>query len=70
MDRRIVATWSERGVVNVWDVTKHVVMLDAPKAGGGASGSKPTGHKESPLFSFPGHKVCQNSYSFVQVCIN
>ena len=57
MDKHLVATWSERGVVHIWDTSKHVILLDAPKAGGGASRNKLTGHKESPLFTFPGHKV-------------
>ena len=57
MEHGIVATWSEKGVVNIWDTSKHMVLLDAPSAGGGAAGKKLTGHKEKPLFTFSGHKV-------------
>ena len=52
-----MATWSEKGVVNIWDASKHVILLDAPRAGGGASKNKSIGHKETPLYSFNGHKV-------------
>ena len=47
------------GVVNIWDATRHVIMLDAPSTGkrGGALGKKVEGHKQSPLCSFDGHKV-------------
>ncbi len=58
MDKTIVATWSEKGVVSIWDTSKHVILLDAPRAGGGASRNKLTGHKEKPLYTFSGHKVC------------
>ncbi len=54
-----MATWSEVGVVNIWDATRHVVMLDAPSTGrkGGAMDKKGEGLKQSPLCSFDGHKV-------------
>ena len=57
MEKSIVATWSEKGVVNVWDTSKHVILLDAPRAGGGVSKNKQAGHKEKPLYAFTGHKV-------------
>lgn len=57
MEKSIVATWSEKGVVNIWDTSKHVILLDAPRTGGGASRNKLTGHKEKPLYTFAGHKV-------------
>ena len=54
----MVATWSEKGVVNVWDTRRHMLLLDAPKAGGGGGGgTKLGGHKDTPLFSFSGHEV-------------
>lgn len=52
-----MATWSEKGVVNIWDTSKHVILLDAPKAGGGASRNNLTGYKETPVCTFSGHKV-------------
>ena len=51
-----MATWSERGVVNIWDASKHAILLDSPSVGR-ASSKGLTGHKESPLFSFSGHQV-------------
>ena len=56
-EHRLVATWSERGVVSVWDVSKHMILLDSPSVSGGASGKILTGHKETPLFTFSGHQV-------------
>lgn len=55
-ERHLVATWSDRGVVGIWDCSKHVLLLDAPSAGG-AAGKNLKGHKEAPLFSFSGHQV-------------
>ena len=56
-EHRLVATWSERGVVSIWDVSKHMLLLDSPSAVGGASGKNFSGHKETPLFTFSGHQV-------------
>ena len=54
----LVATWAESGKVHLWDVTKHVVMLDSPAVGmGGASSASLKGHVEKPLHTFSGHKV-------------
>ena len=54
----LVASWSETGKVHLWDVTKHVVLLDSPASGvGGASAASLNGHKETPLHTFNGHKV-------------
>lgn len=55
-ERHLVATWSDRGVVGIWDCSKHVLLLDAPSAGGTA-GKNLKGHKETPLFTFSGHQV-------------
>ena len=56
-EHRLVATWSERGVVHVWNADKHVLLLDRPSVGGASSGKTIAGHKETPLFSFSGHQV-------------
>ena len=57
-EHRLVATWSERGVVSIWDVSKHMILLDSPTlSGGAAAGKNLTGHKETPLFTFSGHLV-------------
>ncbi len=55
-EHRLVATWSDGGVVSIWDASKHVILLDSPSVGG-ASGKKPFGHKDKPLFTFTGHQV-------------
>lgn len=54
-ENRLVASWSEKGVVNIWNTTKHLILLDRPSAG--ASGMGLNGHKETPLYSFTGHQV-------------
>ncbi|KAL8442924.1 hypothetical protein Emed_007068 [Eimeria media] len=48
---RLVAAWSERGVVGVWDIDEHLKRLDDP----GAAGAPPDPHKK-PTFEFKGHK--------------
>ena len=62
-EHRLVATWSERGVVSIWDVSRHMLLLDSPSAVGGASGKNLSGHKERPLFTFSGHQVLSPSLS-------
>ena len=57
VERTLVASWSEKGVVHIWDTSKHAILLDSPSVGG-ASAKSLTGHKEKPLFSFSGHQVC------------
>ncbi|KAL8434578.1 hypothetical protein Efla_000094 [Eimeria flavescens] len=49
---RLVAAWSERGVVGVWDIEEHLKRLDDP----GAPGKRPPpdSHKK-PTFEFKGH---------------
>ena len=72
-EHRLVATWSEKGVVHIWNADKHVLLLDRPSVGGSSSGKTITGHKEAPLFSFSGHQVTQHhmmshditSYDFI-----
>lgn len=59
-EHRLVATWSEKGVVHIWNADKHVLLLDRPSVGGASSGKTITGHKEAPLFSFSGHQVTQH----------
>ena len=61
-ERRLVATWSEKGVVHIWNADKHVLLLDRPSVGGASSGKTIAGHKEAPLFSFSGHQVTPTSH--------
>ncbi len=69
----LVATWAESGKVHLWDVTKHVVMLDSPAAGmGGASSASLKGHVETPLHTFSGHKVrvdVEDEYCYCTIII-
>ena len=57
-DRHIVATWSERGKVHIWDTSQQVISVDNPATAAGASHSKDV----KPLFTFDGHQVsyCTN----------
>lgn len=58
VQRCLIATWSERGVVNVWDTSRHKILLDSPNVGGASSSSSHLrGHNETPLFTFTGHTV-------------
>lgn len=52
-DRHIVATWSERGKVHIWDTSQQVISVDNPTTAAGASHSKDI----KPLFTFDGHQV-------------
>lgn len=52
-ERQIVATWSERGRVHIWDVSQQVISVDNPATTAGANHSKDA----KPLFSFDGHQV-------------
>jgi len=52
-ERQIVATWSERGKVRIWDISQQVISVDHPTTAAGASHSKDI----KPLFSFDGHQV-------------
>ncbi|EPT26053.1 WD domain, G-beta repeat-containing protein [Toxoplasma gondii ME49] len=49
---RLVATWSDLGEVNVWDIDKQVKRLDDP----GAAGPPPTPH-QPPKFTYKDHGV-------------
>jgi ribosome assembly protein RRB1 len=51
-EKRLVAAWSDRGVVNIWDITKHAVSMDIP---GRQKGGQPLNDK--PLYSFSGHQT-------------
>ena len=54
-----MATWSDRGMVHVWDTSRHVILLDSPSVGVAASGAQLRGHQDIPLYTYPGHKVVQ-----------
>ncbi|EDO34980.1 predicted protein [Nematostella vectensis] len=47
-NRHIVASWSERGSVHIWDVEAQIIASDNP-----GSSSQP--RESSPLFTFSGH---------------
>ncbi|PFH34164.1 WD domain, G-beta repeat-containing protein [Besnoitia besnoiti] len=49
---RLVATWSDLGEVNVWDIDKQIKRLDDP----GAAGPPPTPH-QPPKFTYKGSGV-------------
>ena len=57
VQRQLIAAWSERGSVSVWDASRHVILLDSPSVGVAASGAHLRGHQDSPLFSYSGHQV-------------
>lgn len=52
-ERHIVATWSERGRIHIWDLSQQVICVDNPKTSAGVYNSKDV----QPLFSFDGHQV-------------
>ena len=54
-EHTLIASWSEKGVVNIWNGDKHVILLERPSAG--AASKALTGHKEAPLYTFSGHQV-------------
>ena len=54
-DKSLVATWSAKGHVNIWDMTSHMTSLNLP--GMSATQQSVKGLKEEPLFSFNGHQV-------------
>lgn len=51
--RHIVATWSEKGKVHVWDISRQVISVDNPTTSAGT----PMGRDVKPLFTFHGHQV-------------
>ena len=57
VQRCLVAAWSEQGLVNVWDTSPRLILLDSPSAGAVAAGSSLRGHQDRPLFTFSGHTV-------------
>ena len=59
-NRQLVATWSDKGLVHVWDATKHVALLDSPSVSSGNQRLK--GYQDNPLFTYSGHKVCTVTY--------
>ena len=64
LDKTIVATWSDVGMVNIWDATKSVIMLDAPSTGrkDAIASRNSAKQKQTPLCTFAGHRVsiCDN----------
>lgn len=52
-NRHIVATWSERGKVHIWDISQQVISVDNPSISAEASHSKDI----KALFTFDGHQV-------------
>ena len=54
-EKSLVATWSAKGHVNIWDMTSHMTALSLPAASAPYQSVK--GLKEEPLFSFSGHQV-------------
>ena len=57
-EKSLVATWSAKGRVNIWDITSHMTALSLPAASAAYQSVK--GLKEEPLFSFSGHQVRKN----------
>lgn len=54
-EKLLVATWSAKGHVNIWDMTSHMTTLSLPVAS--ATYQSVKGLKEESLFSFSGHQV-------------
>ena len=54
-DKSLVATWSAKGHVSIWDMTSHLTSLSLPAMS--ATHQSVKGLKEEPLFSFNGHQV-------------
>lgn len=52
-EQHIVASWSERGQVHIWDISQQVISVDNPATLAGPSHAKDF----KPLFSFDGHQV-------------
>lgn len=52
-NRHIVATWSERGKVHIWDISQQVISVDNPSISAEASHSKDI----KALFTFDGHQI-------------
>lgn len=52
-ERHIVASWSERGQVHIWDISQQVISVDNPATLAGPSHAKDF----KPLFSFDGHQT-------------
>lgn len=65
--RQLVATWSERGSVHVWDTSRHVILLESPSVGVAAQGTLLRGHQDSPLFTYTGHGVLLDNVMHVIV---
>ncbi|XP_065912386.1 glutamate-rich WD repeat-containing protein 1-like [Dysidea avara] len=53
-ERLLVATWSTKGCVHIWDMSVHMTSLSHPSAA--ATNYSVKGLSEAPLFSFRGHQ--------------
>ena len=60
-NRHIVATWSERGKVQIWDISQQVISVDNPSISAEASHSKDI----KALFTFDGHQVSLTEDLFI-----
>ena len=60
-NRHIVATWSERGKVHIWDISQQVISVDNPSISAEASHSKDI----KALFTFDGHQVSLTEDLFI-----
>ena len=55
IEKTLVATWSAKGQVNIWDMTKYMTELSGPVPQ--TTYCSVNGLEEKPLFSFSGHQV-------------
>lgn len=53
-DHILSASWSEHGVVYIYDVTSHLNILDSPEK---IEEFETSGMQTSPLFAFDGHQI-------------
>ena len=60
-NQHIVATWSERGKVHIWDISQQVISVDNPSISAEVSHSKDI----KALFTFDGHQVSLTEDLFI-----
>lgn len=53
-DHVVSASWSEHGIVYIYDVTTHLGVLDTPDK---IEEFEVSGSQVSPLFAFDGHQI-------------
>ena len=41
----------------MWDISRHVILLESPSVGVAAPGTLLRGHQDIPLFTYTGHEV-------------